>query len=128
MRRQPNRSSNSGMSVSERFHDGICRIFSVSDSAAPGYQPKIERTLKGTLNFRSMRLGIQRYYAAMQAQQRIDRVIRVPVPSFEISAQDEVWTSDGKMYGISLIQDADGVFPRSVDLTLTLLEQGGECP
>lgn len=127
MRRQPIRSSDRGMSVSERFNDGICRIFSVTDSAQPGYQPKPVYDLKCSLNYRELRLGIQRYYAAMQAHQRIDMVIRVPQPSVEISPADMVQLHDGRQYRVELVQIAEDIYPAALDLTLSRIAHGGDC-
>lgn len=113
------------MSVSERFNDGICRVFAVADSAAPGYQPKPVYTHKCSLNYRELRLGIQRYYAAMQAHQRIDMVIRVPRPAVDITPSDMVQLHDGKRYRVELVQIAEDVYPQSLDLTLSLIVDGG---
>lgn len=127
MQQQPKRSSERSMSVSERFNDGVCRVIAVTDVAAPGYQPKPSYQLKGTVNFRELRLGIQRYYAALQAHQRIDMVVRIPKPSFDVSPADVVQLNTNTMYRVELVQVAEGIFPRSLDLTLSRINAGGDC-
>ena len=110
--------------VTQDYNDGIVTIYAAADSALPGYQPKPELTEKIVLRYEEQRLGIQRYYAAMQNQIQIERVIRVP--RAEITNQDIAETENGVKYRIDLIQTVDLVYPPSLDLTLTRYEQGGE--
>ena len=97
-------------------------VYSQMDSAQPGFQPKPELTQKITLRYEERRLGIQRYYAAAQSQQRIERVVRVPKTG-KVSAQDVVMTQDGGQYRIEMVQTVPDVFPASLDLTLSRIEQ-----
>lgn len=128
MRKQPNRSTNSNMSVSQRFTDGKIAVLCVENVAEPGYQPVIGKRLKGYLFFEEQRVGVQRFYQAKQAQQTVAKVIRVPKPDFEINAFDIVQTlADGKTFRIDMVQIATDVFPKSLDLTLSVAEQGGGC-
>ena len=108
--------------MTQDFNSGIVTIYTVTDSALPGYQPKPELTEKIVLRYEEQRLGIQRYYAAMQNQIQIERVIRVP--RAKITNQDIAETEDGVKYRIDLIQTVDLVYPPSLDLTLTRYEQG----
>lgn len=108
--------------VTQDYNDGIVTIYAVTDSALPGYQPKPELTEKIVLRYEEQRLGIQRYYAAMQNQIQIERVIRVP--RAEITNQDIAETENGVKYRIDLVQTVDLVYPPSLDLTLTRYEQG----
>lgn len=108
--------------VTQDFNSGIVTIYTVTDSALPGYQPKPELTEKIVLRYEEQRLGIQRYYAAMQNQIQIERVIRVP--RAEITNQDIAETENGVKYRIDLVQTVDLVYPPSLDLTLTRYEQG----
>ena len=128
MKRQPNRSTGNGMSVSQRFNDGKLAVFCVENVAEPGYQPVIGKRLLGYLNFEEQRVGVTRFYQARQAQQTVDKVLRVPKPNFEINAFDMVQLlGDGRLYRIDMVQLVTDVFPSSLDLTLSVAEQGGDC-
>lgn len=109
--------------ISERYNDGVAAVYRVTDGANPGYLPKKQRELKGLLGYRELRTGLQRYYTAMQNQIEVERVIRVPKPPYKLSTQDEAETEDGSVYGIGQIQTAEGVYPPSLDLTLTAIKQ-----
>ena len=108
--------------ITQTFNDGILTVYDLTDGAAPGYQPKPQLTQKITLRYEERRLGIQRYYAAAQSQQRIERVVRVHRTG-KVSAQDVVMTEDGRQYRIEMVQIVPDVFPASVDLTLSRIEQ-----
>ena len=111
--------------ITQRYNDGMLTVYALTDSAAPGYQPKPEMTQKITLRYEERRLGIQRYYAAAQSQQRIERVLRVPKTG-KVSAQDVVMTEDGRQFRIEMVQIVPDVYPASVDLTLSRIEQIAE--
>ena len=108
--------------MTQDFNSGIVTIYTVTDSALPGYQPKPELTEKIVLRYEEQRLGIQRYYAAMQNQIQIERVIRVPWA--EITNQDIAETENGVKYRIDLVQTVDSAYPPCLDLTLKRYEQG----
>ena len=108
--------------VTQDYNDGIVTIYAAADSAQPGYQPKPTLTKKYTLRYDEQRVGIQRYYEAMQNQVQVERVLRVP--RAKITNQDIAETEDGVKYRIDLVQTVDLVYPPSLDLTLTRYEQG----
>lgn len=108
--------------VTQDYNDGIVIIYAAADSAQPGYQPKPTLTKKYTLRYDEQRVGIQRYYEAMQNQVQVERVLRVP--RAKITNQDIAETEDGVKYRIDLVQTVDLVYPPSLDLTLTRYEQG----
>lgn len=107
--------------ISQQFNSGIVRIYSVSDVAEVGYQPKEKLTLKWKLPFEERVLGIKRLYLSRQNQTEISRVIRVQ--RLNISNQDVAITQDGKQYRIDAVQGVSGVFPPSLDLSLVAVEQ-----
>ena len=115
----PYRSANE---VTQDYNDGIVTIYAAADSAQPGYQPKPTLTKKYTLRYDEQRVGIQRYYEAMQNQVQVERVLRVP--RAKITNQDIAETEDGVKYRIDLVQTVDLVYPPSLDLPLTRYEQG----
>ena len=108
--------------VTQDYNDGIVTIYAAADGAQPGYQPKPTLTKKYTLRYDEQRVGIQRYYEAMQNQVQVERVLRVP--RAKINNQDIAETEDGVKYRIDLVQTVDLVYPPSLDLTLTRYEQG----
>lgn len=110
--------------VTQCFNDGVVVISETSDAAERGRLPVVVRTAKGTLPYQERRLGLQRYYEAKQNQIRVERVIRVPAPSFEITSLDDAQTEDRKNYRIDLVQIVPDVYPPSLDLTLRVFESG----
>lgn len=118
MRRDPYRPSNE---ITQQYNDGTVRIYSLTDAAAPGYQPKAAVTHKYTLRFANRALGISRIYLSRQNQAEIQRVIRVP--RADISPQDIAVTHDGKQYRIDTVQAAIGIYPPSLDLSLRLVTE-----
>lgn len=113
--------------VTQNFGDGVVKIYTVTNSAQPGYQPVPELTLKCTLRYEEQRLGIQRYYAGQQNQIQIERVIRTPRHG-DVTNQDIAVTEDGKQYGIDLVQSVTDAYPASQDITLAKIEQQYEVP
>ncbi len=108
--------------ITQSYRDGVVRIYSVADTAPPGYQPQPTLTLMETLFYAERKVGLQRYYLSKQAQVQVERVIRVQSRP-AISPQCVAVTEDGTQYGIELVQQTDDVFPPSMDLTLTRIEQ-----
>lgn len=118
MRKAPFRPSNE---ISQQFNDGLVKIYTVTDGAKPGYQPVEKVEHKFTLRFENRALGIKRIYMSRQAQSEIVKVIRVP--RVAISPQDIAITHDGQQYRIDTVQDAMGVYPPALDLSLKAIEQ-----
>lgn len=122
MWKAPSRPSNR---ITQPYNDGLVKIYSVVDVAAPGLRPVEKLHLKGAFRYEEQRLGIQRYYSGQQNQVSIERVIRVPKAS-SISSQDVAITEDSHQYRIDMVQKVDGVWPPSLDLTLARVDQDYE--
>lgn len=120
MHKAPNRPNNE---VTQLYNDGVVKIYSVSDAAQPGRMVQKSLSLKITLRYSEQRLGINRYYSAKQNQIEVERVIRVPRAG-EITNQDIAQTEDGRLYSVEMVQSADGVYPPSLDITLSKISQG----
>ena len=118
MRKTPFRPNNE---ISQQFNDGMVKIYTVTDVAEVGYQPKEMLEPKYSLAFEERALGINRLYLSRQNNAEIKRVIRVQRVS--ISSQDVVITHDGKQYRIDTVQAVQGVYPPSLDLSLKAIEQ-----
>ena len=82
--------------ISQQYSDGVVNIYSVADTARPGLKPEETLTPKIKLFYEEQRLGINRYYSAMQNQVEASRVIRTPRAG-GISNQDIAITEDGKI-------------------------------
>lgn len=109
--------------VSQSYNDGVVTIYSVTDGAKPGYQPMPMLAEKITLRYAEQRLGIQRYYAALQNQVQVERVIRT-ARAGDITTQDIAITEDGRKYTVYMVQSVQDVYPPSVDITLSKISQG----
>lgn len=107
--------------ITQSYNDGVVTIYRADDSAQPGYRTKIKLTKKEFLRYEEQKLGIQRYYGALQNQIKISRVIRCP--KRDVTTQDIAVTEDGSQYRIDLVQVVRDVWPASVDLTLTAVKQ-----
>ncbi len=106
----------------QTYNDGIVKIYSVGNIAAPGNMPKDGLTLKiSPLRYEERIVGMGRYWTAMQAQAQIDRIIRVPRIE-SISSQDVAIPIDGKQYQIKQVQYVPDIEPPSMDLSLERLE------
>lgn len=112
--------------VSQSFNSGVVRILTVTDGAAPGRMPVPALAEKICLPFEERRVGVSRFYNALQAQVRIERVLRVPDPGAagKISPQDAaIILQDEAQYRIEQVQRVADVFPPCLDLTLRTVEQ-----
>lgn len=113
--------------ITQSYRDGVVRIYTVTDGAAPGYQPRPVLTLLETLFYQERRVGLQRYYAGRQAQVEVERVIRIQLRP-AVNPQCVAVTEDGVQYGIELVQQVQDVYPPSIELTLVRIEQNYEVP
>lgn len=113
--------------ITQSYRDGVVRIYTVTDGALPGYQPRPVLTLVETLFYAERRVGLQRYYSGKQAQVQVERVIRTQTrPS--VNPQCIAVAEDGTQYGIELVQQLQDVYPPSMDLTLIRIAQRYEVP
>lgn len=106
----------------QTFNDGVVNIYSVGNIAQQGNIPKDGLALKaGPLRYEERTVGMSRFWIALQAQARIDMLLRVP--RFKnVSTQDIAIPNDGEQYRIEQIQyPADTALP-VMDLSLQRLE------
>ena len=122
--RAPHRPDNE---ITQELNSGVVQIYSVEDSAQPGYQPKPALKLKLTLRYEAQRLGINRLYLSRQNQAEIEKVIRVPRQD-SISNQDVAILESGSQYSIDYTQTVQDVYPPCLDLSLVKVEQNYEVP
>lgn len=122
--RAPHRPDNE---ITQEMNSGVVKIYSVEDSAQPGYQPKPSLNLKLTLRYEEQRLGINRLYLSRQNQAEVEKVIRVPRQD-SISNQDVAILENGSQYSIDYTQTVQDVYPPCLDLSLVKIEQNYEVP
>ena len=122
MQKVPDRWNNQ---ISQRFNDGVVKLYYIEDVSEPGYRPVEMLHLKAAARYEEQRLGIQRYYSGRQNQVEIERVIRIPKAG-TVSTQDVAITEDGHQYRIDMVQKVDGVWPPSLDLTLARIDHDYE--
>lgn len=113
--------------ITQELNSGVVYIYSVEDSAQPGYQPKPTLTLKLTLRYEEQRRGINRLYLSRQNQAEVEKVIRVPRQD-SISNQDVAILENGSQYSIDYTQTVQDVYPPCLDLSLVKVEQNYEVP
>ena len=107
--------------ITQSFNDGVVVIYDVRDVAIPGYKPVEKLFEKISLRFEEQRLGINRLYQSRQAQNEIEKVIRVPKAG-NISAKN-VALIEEQQYIIDTIQKVMDVYPPCLDLALVRIEQ-----
>lgn len=102
--------------------DGILKIYSVENAAEPGEKPAYGLKLKSEHYFAFETVGIQRHYAAMQANSKITELVRI-WEDRGISGKDICILEDQKQYKCSFVQhmkDEEGL--RITKITLERLE------
>lgn len=117
--RRPNRPNDE---ITQTYNDGVVKIYTVTDTAQPGYAPVRTRTLVYALPYDERRVGVQRRYLAAQNQVEIDRVLRVP--AVHLTTQNEA-NIDDVQYRIDTVQTVPDVYPPSLDLTLVRVSGAG---
>ncbi len=111
----------------QSYPDGLAEIYSVQDVSQPGEMPHEKLVCPLKLRFEERTVGINRYYAAMSEQIRIERLIRCPRLQ-SVVTQNVVLLSGGNgvQYRIKQIQYPAGVFPLSMDLSLERITENYE--
>lgn len=110
------------MQQTQTYNDGVLNVYAISNTAASGDKPKDTATLKvGGLRYDERTVGMSRYWIAMQAQEKIDLLVRAPRID-SVNSKDIVVPNDGYQYRIKQIQYPKEVLPKSMDLSLERLE------
>ena len=104
------------------LNDGIVAVYAVENAGAPGDMPQERLTKKGVLRYKRRTVGIKRYYTALQADAKVDLLLRVPYTPAVSPRDVAVPTLDGQQYRITLVQTIEDTEPPVMDLTLERLE------
>lgn len=103
------------------YKDGVCSVFEVLNEAPPGEKAKQKLTVRiPLLRYEERTVGMNRFYTAMQADTRIDRLIRCP--RVECVSRHDVVLIGSEQYDIEQKQYPSDVKPPVMDLTLRRLE------
>ena len=109
----------------ESFQSGLAVIYDNQNRGGIGNYPKDKLVLRYKLRYRERTVGINRYYAALQDNSRIDRMIRC-LRKDDVSVLDVVNIitsgSDDKYYRIAQIQYPEDTEPAVMDLSLERIE------
>lgn len=105
----------------QTFTDGLATFYRVKNSAGKGNIPKyaVEKFLE--LPFTEKKVGDVRYYAAMQADSRISKVLRVPrVAGIQPSGDVVTLSGDTRQYKVQKVARNTMTVPESLDVTLEI--------
>lgn len=105
------------------FDDGILKIYAVENTAEPGNKPKEGLVYKSSYYFGFEKVGITRYYTAMQNHVKVDEVVHI-YQDRSVYANDVVIFEDDLQHWITQVQhtkDDDGI-----DISVLSLQRLGE--
>ena len=108
--------------MSQTFNDGVVRLYSVSSPEANAAMPTENLTLKHRVRYQARTVGMNRHFAALQAQVEVSHVLRC-LRLRDVSTQDVAILDDGAQYRIEQIQYPSNVEMPCMDLTLERLEE-----
>lgn len=111
----------SGRVAAMLLDSGILRVCAVEDAAPPGGMPAERLTEKSRHWYGARTVGYGRYFAAGQASERVDMLVRIWADG-TVSPLDYCVLEDGTQYRIVQVQqltDEDGL--RVTDLSLERL-------
>lgn len=100
------------------FDSGILNFYTLTNTAQNGRMPQEKLVSEGDCYYYERSVGVTRAYAAMAANQRIDKLVHCYNVTIPINAE-YVILEDGLQYRIALKQSAGD----DVDLTLERLEE-----
>lgn len=106
------------MKKPQTFNDGLCVIYSIKNIAQPGEKPKDGLAFKaGPLRYDERTVGVTRFWAAKQADARIDRLIRTHRIE-GVTTHDVAVLNNGDQYTIEHLQHPQDVEPKCMNLSL----------
>lgn len=106
------------------FNDGICDIYSVENSAAPGDRPVEKLIEKYHLRYQAHIVGMSRYFEGLQANVKISNAVVCPLRA-DVNPQD-VAIINGRQYRIVQKQERRTTRPASMLLSLADIEEAFE--
>lgn len=105
----------------QTFTDGLASFHRVKNSAEKGNLPRYTATQFLQVPFTEKKVGDVRYYAAMQADSRISKVIRIPrVAGIQPSGDLVTLSGDDRQYKVQKVARNTMTTPESLDVTLEI--------
>lgn len=111
--------------TTQPFKDGVVKIYKVTNISLPGNMPKDGLVIKNNLRYDERTVGMSRFWTAMQAQVKVEQLLRVPRLN-TISTQDIAIPIDGEQYKIIQIQYPQDAEPPCMDLSLERIDSDYE--
>lgn len=105
----------------ETFNDGIAYIYQIKDISKPGDRPCLKPVLYRKHSFEYRTIGVRRNYEAMQAEVRLDEMIKIHLDR-GVSSQDVV-VIDGIQYSVVQVQHKTNTLPGTSLVTLQRREE-----
>lgn len=103
------------------FNDGVVQICNVIDAAPEGAKPVEQLQKKYHLRYEERMVGVTRYWQALQANAKIEKVIRCQRRP-DVTSQD-IAVIVAAQYQIKQVQYPEGVVPPAMDLSLERVVQ-----
>lgn len=105
----------------QTFTDGLAIFHRVKNEAGKGDRPKYAMEEFLRVPFTEKKVGDIRYYAAMQADSRISKVVRIPrVSGIQPSGDIVTLSGDGRQYKVQKVARNTMTTPESLDVTLEI--------
>lgn len=99
---------------------GLCKIYSLENTAAKGLKPVMKLVQKATAYYEERQVGVTRLYAALGANRRIDTLLRCFNTDVIVDGM-VVIPQDGYQYQVDAVQKVIG--KDAVDITLVRVEK-----
>ncbi len=111
------------------FDDGILAVYRGENSALPGKMPVMSLIEKARYYYGYDRIGITRYYQALQANQQIEAIVNVPGWN-DIKVTDVIILQEQPkiLYQVDMVQPDMDEGLKFQKLTLGKVEQEYEVP
>lgn len=103
----------------QTFPSGCVTFFHTDDTSAAGDIPKYAARAFLRVPYEEKKIGDVRYYAALQAGSRLDRVVRVPcVKGIDVTGDIAMVSGDTQQYRVTKFTQNSMTLPESWDVTL----------
>lgn len=106
----------------QTYNDGVVVIYDAQNASTPGRKPVLQLAKKLSLRYKERTVGVTRHFTALQAEVKIDRVIRCQLHK-GVTTQDIAQPNGGRYYRIVLIQYPEDIEPPVMDLTLQEVQE-----
>lgn len=109
--------------IDQQYDDGVLKVYGTKDVSAPGEYENIQTVVKhAAVRYQNRTVGYNRFVMGRQVNLEIERLLRIPkIP--DIHTYDIIETEDGEQFQIEQVQDPQGVYPASLDLSLSAVKQ-----